>query len=65
MPGLQTPVIVQVQGPASPFGGAVVTNPDQSVQQIEINTGSPVSSIFGRIGTVEAEPGDYSLYYAA
>jgi len=58
------PAELEVFDPQQAFGGVQVFFPDQSVSLIEINTGSPVQSVFGRIGAVTAQEGDYTLFYA-
>lgn len=61
---MSQPVQVEVINPEQPFGGVLVEMP-ASLQQIAINTGSPVRSVFGRIGDVQPQCGDYDQCYAA
>jgi hypothetical protein len=57
---------VEVLNPETPFGGVQVFGAaDQVPVQIEINTGSPVLSVFGRIGNILPLCGDYDQCYAS
>jgi hypothetical protein len=58
-------VTVEVTFPETPFGGVqVFGSSDQPPVQIEINTGSPVLSVFGRIGNIVPLCTDYDQCYA-
>lgn len=60
---MSQPVQVEVFFPEQPFGGVLVQFPG-GLEQIAINTGSPITSVFGRIGNVTAQCGDYDQCYA-
>lgn len=58
-----SPTQAEVQNPESPFGGVQVEGVVDRPIQIEINTGSPVSSVFGRVGAITAQCSDYAACY--
>lgn len=57
-------VSVEVFNPETPFGGVQIFGATEQPTQIEINTGSPVLSVFGRIGHVQPLFPDYDQFYA-
>lgn len=57
-------VVVEVTNPESPFGGVQVFGAADVPLQIELNTGSPVSSVFGRVGDILPVCSDYDGCYA-
>lgn len=59
-----TGVIVQVTNPESPFGGVQVFGAADAPIQIEFDSGSPVRSVFGRIGDILPVCSDYASCYA-
>lgn len=61
---LASDIKVEVFNPETPFGGVQVEGVSDAPVSIEINTGSPVQSVFGRIGHVSAQCSDYDHCYA-
>lgn len=59
------PVAVEVFFPESPFGGVQVFGATENPTLIELNTGSPVYSVFGRVGAIVPVCSDYALCYAS
>lgn len=57
-------ITVEIFNPETPFGGVQIEDADQQQLQVAINTGSPVYSVFGRIGAIVANCSDYALCYA-
>jgi hypothetical protein len=55
---------VEIFNPEHPFGGVQISKESSRPVQVEINTGSPVQSVFGRAGNVTALQGDYAAFYA-
>jgi hypothetical protein len=60
---LAGPVTVEIFNPETPFGGVQVEGAGDSSTSIEINTGSPVLSVFGRIGHIQPLFTDYDQFY--
>jgi hypothetical protein len=58
------PVKVEVFQPEHPFGGVIVEGVPDFPLQIELNTGSPVLSVFGRTGNITPQFSDYDEFYA-
>lgn len=58
-------VKVEIFNPETPFGGVQIFGVTDAPIQVEFNTGSPVQSVFGRVGAVQALCGDYDQCYAA
>jgi hypothetical protein len=59
---MSQPSQVEIFFPEQPFGGVLIETPE-SLKQIAINSGSPVQSVFGRIGNVGAQCSDYAACY--
>lgn len=57
-------ISVEVTNPDYPFGGVQVIGSADSTIQVEFNTGNPVGSVFGRVGNITAQCGDYAACYA-
>lgn len=57
-------ITVEVLNPEAPFGGVLVQQGTERPLQVEINTGSPVQSVFGRVGNIVAKCSDYASCYA-
>jgi hypothetical protein len=57
-------ITVEITNPEYPFGGVLIQQGTDEEVQVQINTGSPVSSVFGRIGAVSAQCSDYAGCYA-
>lgn len=57
-------ITVEVVNPETPFGGVQVFGVTERPIQIEFSTGSPVLSVFGRIGDVVPLCSDYDQCYA-
>lgn len=64
MSELNEPVTVRVFNPDAPFGGVRVTLPDGGVKMVVFDSGSPVRSVFGRIGDILPLCTDYDECYA-
>jgi len=60
---INQPAKVDVFFPEQPFGGVLIQYPT-GLEMISFATGSPVTSVFGRIGNVVAECSDYAACYA-
>lgn len=58
-----TQIVVEVFNPESPFGGVLVEGAVDKPLQVELNSGSPVSSVFGRVGSIVAQCSDYAGCY--
>jgi len=63
-PAVERGIKVEVFAPEQPFGGVQVEGVADIPIQIEINTGSPVFSVFGRTGNVVGQASDYAAFYA-
>lgn len=57
-------VVVQIFEPSTPFGGVQVKEDNQSVIQVALDSGSPIQTVFGRIGDIQPLCSDYALCYA-
>lgn len=57
-------VTVEVFNPETPFGGVQIEKVAERPVLVELNDGSPVQSVFGRIGNVVAQCADYASCYA-
>ena len=58
-------VTVEIINPVAPFGGVIVEGAnDVSPIQIALDSGSPVRSVFGRVGNITQLPTDYASFYA-
>ena len=67
LPDLNQPMLaeVSVNLTPEPIGGVVILRPPYYDQPftVELDSGSAVSSVFGRIGAVTAQAGDYAAFY--
>lgn len=61
---LANDIAVEVFNPVTPFGGVQIEGVADRPAQIEINTGSPVYSVFGRVGAIAPLCTDYDQCYA-
>lgn len=59
------PVKVEIFFPETEFGGVQIFGATDTPIQVEFNTGSPVLSVFGRVGNVTAQCSDYDQCYAS
>lgn len=57
-------VVVQIFEPSTPFGGVQVNLDQQPTVQIALDSGSPVQSVFGRVGDIQPQCSDYASCYA-
>lgn len=55
---------VEIVNPDYPFEGVLVEMPPETPLQVELNSGSPVTSVFGRIGSIMPMCEDYAFCYA-
>ena len=58
-------VTVEIFFPEAPFGGVQIDKIAEVPVLVELNTGSPVRSVFGRIGDIVANCNDYANCYSA
>jgi hypothetical protein len=57
-------VTVEVFMPETPFGGVQIERVAEVPVLVELNTGSPVRSVFGRVGDIMADCADYARCYS-